>query len=168
MYFWDLERLRSHYPVCGRAENKLCLCDICGKECKTESILRAHRKVHSDSKRIYECFMCKKRNLSRNNIKHHILMTHVNGKPQFKCEHCGRAFGRKEQYTRHKKTHVNNFPFECPHCGKKFRFKVRLNVCIQNIILHFFFHRKVSTHFRNILHFRLISGSTPANGKFKK
>lgn len=139
-YYWDLERLRSHLSRCKPEQSKLSLCDICGKECRTESVLRTHRRSHSlELRRIYECYLCRKSGLSRNNVKHHMLMTHIIGKPQFTCDQCGKAFGRKEQCTRHMKTHVNEFPFECTQCSKKFRFKVGLKVSIKSIFVKCFF-----------------------------
>lgn len=92
-------------------------------------MLRVHRRSHSaDLKHTYECYMCGKSRLSRQTMKHHVLMTHVLGKPQYKCDHCGKEFSRKGKCNQHMKIHLNNFPFECPHCSKKFRFNHGLKV----------------------------------------
>lgn len=156
-YYWDLERLRGHYSDCGRVQKKLpsqSLCDICGKGCQSESILRAHREIHSsDSRRVYECIMCKNRFLSRRGLEQHIVMKHVNDKPQFQCDTCGKEFTWKFRYVRHLKLHLNDFPFECSQCGKKFRFKDKLVVCKISFLI--FFRFKI----RLILYFLCFPGS---------
>lgn len=133
-YYWDLNRLRSHSIGCRRAHNQVSsqsLCDICGKEVKNSSILRIHRKMHfEDTKQTFECYLCRKSLLSRNNLKHHILIAHVSSTPQHICTFCGKGFSRKTKCNRHIKTHLDVFPFECTfsNCNKKFRFKNKLNV----------------------------------------
>lgn len=128
-YYWDLNRLRSHSVGCKRTETAQ-ICDICGKEAKNTSVLRIHRKVHFEQvKRTFECYLCRKALLSRGNLKHHILVTHLTDNAAIhKCDYCGKAFSRLNKRNRHRRTHLNVFPFECSYCQKKFRYKNKLNV----------------------------------------
>lgn len=81
-YYWDLDRLRSHLSRCSRKQDKPSLCDICGKEFRNESFLRAHRRDHLDLKRIYECVFCRKSVYNKPYMRHHIRTAHVGGKPK--------------------------------------------------------------------------------------
>lgn len=138
VYYWDLNRLRSHSMSCRRTESKQ-ICDICGKEVKNTSILRIHRKVHFEQiKRTFECYLCQKVLLSRNNLKHHILITHITDNAAIHiCSYCGKGFSRLNKRNRHMKTHLNVFPFSCDYCEKKFRYKNKLNVSTE-LALFFF------------------------------
>lgn len=130
-YFWDLNRLRSHSSSCTRAQNEECLCDICGKEMKNSSILRAHRRIHFDeTKQTFECYLCRKVLFTRRTLKHHILSAHVSSRLEHTCSFCGKGFSRKTRCNRHERTHLDVFPFECTfsNCNKKFRFKNKLSV----------------------------------------
>lgn len=129
-YYWDLNHLRKHSASC-RKPNKLSLCDVCGREFRNNSVLRIHRKEHSEIKKIYECFLCRKTMNSKYSLKHHIQMIHAVAEPKFKCEYCDREFYRKSHYSRHKTMYTDNYSSECSHCIKKFRSEQKLNVCKQ-------------------------------------
>lgn len=90
--------------------------------------------MHFDeTKRTFECYLCRKALLSRNNLKHHILIAHISSVPQFMCSFCGKGFSRRTKCNRHTKTHLDVFPFECSfdNCNKKFRFKSKLDTHIR-------------------------------------
>lgn len=128
-YYWNLKRLRSHHKECKQVQNKLSLCDFCGKGFTTKTNLQVHRQIHgSGSKLVFECFMCKRQFQSKKSLKQHILQKHVDDKPKFQCDACGKRIMWRSRFVRHLKLHSNNFPFECSHCSKKFRFKDKLTV----------------------------------------
>ncbi len=48
------------------------------------------------------------------------------GGNRLKCEDCGKVFGTKNDYERHRLVHTGARPFECEDCGKTFTQKYNL------------------------------------------
>lgn len=131
-YYWDLKRLREHYSDCRRVQDKLSLCDFCGRGFTTKINLQVHRKIHgSGPKRTFECFMCRGPFQYTKSLKQHLLLKHIDEKPKFLCDICGKEIMWRSRYVRHLKIHSNDFPFECSHCGKKFQFKDKLSIHVR-------------------------------------
>ncbi|XP_072937395.1 uncharacterized protein [Epargyreus clarus] len=129
-------------------------CNICQKVSKSVTILRAHKKLHTDRRRDYTCdrcgmafftkgalsnhkiihekpdpqicLICKKSFLTLTRLRKH-LKTH-NGIKPFQCPECQRSFRLKEQLKGHLITHTDLLPYQCQYCEKAFKHKNVLKI----------------------------------------
>ena len=62
----------------------------------------------------YVCGTCGKEFPRKDNLTRHIR-THSNARP-YKCDECGTGFKFNYLLTRHKRTHINYKPCKCPVC----------------------------------------------------
>jgi len=92
------------------------VCDICGKTCKSATLLKFHVLAHE--KPYEECDIC---GLNVKSVKTHKLNVHGDKslKP-FICEKCGDRFRTKERHDYHMRKHDGIKPFKCKTCGKSY------------------------------------------------
>lgn len=106
-----------------RTDQKVAICDQCGKECATVHRLREHLLTHTGEKP-FKCTTCKKTFHTLNILKNH-ENTHLDIKP-FMCDECGRTFCQASTLSTHKLTHVPK-KLGCKLCPSKFRNPAALN-----------------------------------------
>ncbi|XP_048515129.1 zinc finger protein 391-like isoform X17 [Athalia rosae] len=93
------------------------LCDYCGKQLSSQSILLTHRRTHTGEKPAC-CDVCGKRFTTRENLKLH-QRTHTGERPHV-CQQCGRAFTQRSSLVFHMRYHSGQRPYQCPVCKKAF------------------------------------------------
>ena len=105
-------------------------CEKCGKVFQCKARLGIHHnhcmsKLSSDLK----CSKCLKTFANRRNLRDHMKAMHeyqsdkVLDTPKFNCQHCGKIFSKKFNYTSHLLRHSNEAAFQCDFegCGKSFK-----------------------------------------------
>ena len=124
------------------------ICDVCGKECKSNKAMCDHLRIH---KKKYVCYVCNARFGQRYKLQRHIashnqskeqcpkcsklfmqLKEHmkrckgtsaeaVEGKPIFTCTTCNKSFKEKRYLNQHNKNVHEHIFYECQHCKASFR-----------------------------------------------
>ena len=105
-------------------------CTKCGKVFQCKARLGIHQN-HCISKlsNDLQCEKCLKTFANRRNLRDHIKSIHdsqsekILNSAKFKCQHCGKMFSKKFNYTSHLLRHSNVAAFRCDieHCGKSFK-----------------------------------------------
>jgi len=116
-HFKTPKKLQMHEKKVHKMHQKVpVVCDICGKTCKSATLLKFHVLAHE--KPYEECDICK---LKVKSVKTHKLNVHgdKNLKP-FICEKCGDRFRTKERHDYHMRKHDGIKPFTCKTCGKSY------------------------------------------------
>jgi KRAB domain-containing zinc finger protein len=97
-------------------------CDHCDKVFTRNTTLKDHiNAIHNKIKR-YCCDLCDYSAYYRTSLNRHSKDVHLGGnKEEFKCDHCDKAFTRKETLVYHVNIiHKNIQEFQCDHCDKAF------------------------------------------------
>ncbi|CAD7084038.1 unnamed protein product [Hermetia illucens] len=94
-------------------------CKNCEEEFDSKESLKAHGKVHRNSKRneVYTCPVCDKQ------LKVSSMWLHRkihNESERFSCDICGQKFVQKINLIHHTKAHLGEKPFECSQCQMSF------------------------------------------------
>lgn len=133
-------------------EKKLHMCDICGKEVRS-NVLKAHLETHNKYRsREFACEHCGKKFYTNSTLGTHVarrhagrrfichvcsypftdkyslakhLLIHQGVKP-FKCEICHKSYTTHNSLVEHKRIHSGEKPFNCNFCKKGFISKKRL------------------------------------------
>lgn len=116
--------MQKHKDV---AERQKYYCDICNKVFMCKASLKKHRELHSDPEtRKFECTTCKQRFSRETYLKQHVKAHH---QLSFRCEFCGKMFGRKISLMDHRNTHTGERPYKCllETCDQAFRDRGNFN-----------------------------------------
>ena len=105
-------------------------CEKCGKVFQCKARLGIHQKhcmykLSSD----LQCSKCLKTFANRRNLRDHMKAIHnshsdkVLDTPKFSCQHCGKIFSKKFNFTSHLLRHSHEAAFRCDFegCGKSFK-----------------------------------------------
>lgn len=65
-------------------------------------------------------------------LKNHINITHKKIKA-YKCEHCGKDFGRRTQFVTHQLVHTKENRYHCQICGKGFKIKQTMQTHLKGV-----------------------------------
>uniref|UniRef100_A0A3B5M4D0 C2H2-type domain-containing protein n=1 Tax=Xiphophorus couchianus TaxID=32473 RepID=A0A3B5M4D0_9TELE len=133
--------------VC-RAEPTVKKCNECGKEFKSITMLKVHKKVHNplyckDCKKILsdepaferhkllhrpmQCTMCDETFIISRRLREHYEKRH-NFTGPFPCTQCDKTFVQLSYLIIHQRIHRGEFPFVCDSCPEKFRTSSLLTV----------------------------------------
>lgn len=98
--------------------NLMCLFRFASEERRSEHEKRAHRNS-SDEKKPNVCDICQKRFSSKQNVKSHILYTHVDSaaRDRLQCNVCQKWLSNCYSLKAHLKLHSSE-PLECPYCNQ--------------------------------------------------
>lgn len=80
------------------------MCDICSKKFLTNSALKVHIRLHTNS-RPYQCLSCDKSFRQWGDLKYHETSLH-SGLKLHVCEYCGKEFARKYSLVIHRRIHT--------------------------------------------------------------
>ena len=108
---WDL---KFHLGTHGNCQH---MCDICGRFYTSSYSLYKHRKVVHLNDYKFQCNVCNKRLLTKENLANHMLQHNQT----YTCKECDKVFASKRYLAQHKTTHTGVKPYPCPTCGKFFR-----------------------------------------------
>ena len=117
-------------------------CEYCGKEFRRKDTLTRHVKSHLNL-REFPCTECDKAFNTKPDLKNHLKIhaakrvanaqngqngttgegENIDSLWKHKCEFCGKLFLRKDNLTRHVKSHLNLREFPCTECDKAFNSK---------------------------------------------
>ncbi|KAM9425631.1 uncharacterized protein KZ484_011500 [Pholidichthys leucotaenia] len=131
---------RYHCNICGKSlshsrsmtrhklthmEERPYGCDVCGKRFKIPSVLKSHKKIHTERERSYLCHVCCKTFMHQSVLNTH-MKSHSGERPHA-CAVCGKRFILKGALTAHMRMHTGETPYECGECGRLFKHKSHLN-----------------------------------------
>ncbi|XP_035985455.1 zinc finger and SCAN domain-containing protein 2-like [Fundulus heteroclitus] len=83
-------------------------CDVCGKSCKSKSLLKEHYRTHT-GERPFPCQTCGKSFTRMCHLNRHKRI-HTGERP-LPCQTCGKCFSRLDCLNVHKKTHIGESVF---------------------------------------------------------
>lgn len=122
---------KCHCNICGKllskgsykkhlkahSGEKQFLCDFCGESFRTNSLLMAHRGMHTGEKpyKPYTCDEC-----GKSFAQHYVFTAHKRTHRACPCDECGKTFASSSLLISHKKTHLAETVFTCEVCGKVF------------------------------------------------
>ena len=125
----------------GKQENKDSFkhwCEYCGKGFRKKNNMTRHVQSHLNL-REFQCTECDKAFNTKPDLKEHQkihaserIADSQDGEDEegntdpfkkHKCEYCGKGFRKKNNMTRHVKSHLNLREFQCTECGKAFNAK---------------------------------------------
>ncbi|XP_053694404.1 zinc finger protein 729-like [Sabethes cyaneus] len=102
-------KLIIHRPQCSKKIEVSC--DICGRQCQSEAILKLHKKRFHKSRKQPEGTVCSICGQVYSNIYNHMI-THSDERP-FKCDLCPMGFRYKSQLNNHRAVHTKERAFLC-------------------------------------------------------
>lgn len=109
------------------------ICDVCGQQFKTKTILLKHANVHKETVD-YPCKFCDTAYRTPDGLKIHMIEVHMSeeqikscGLEIFKCEICDKVMARKQHYDRHKAQHLGLKKYKCEECNMSFYTQYHLN-----------------------------------------
>lgn len=109
------------------------ICDICGQQFKTKTILLKHANVHKETVD-YPCKFCDTAYRTPDGLKIHMIEVHMTenqikscGLEIYKCEICDKVMARKQHYDRHKAQHLGLKKYKCDDCNMSFYTQYHLN-----------------------------------------
>ncbi|KAI5634035.1 zinc-finger associated domain (zf-AD) domain-containing protein [Phthorimaea operculella] len=109
------------------------ICEICAREFKFQSELRAHQESKHSSGRPYVCDYCTSTFKTKMVLRTHILRVH--SRPRYACPkpHCARVFRQVQHLDSHLLAHSNEKNFVCDICQVRFKHPASLSVHRQTI-----------------------------------
>lgn len=129
----NAQALQDHINYYHKTTPDRFMCDKCGKGYRVRFMLERHeKKEHGDGEKDYECTVCGKKFFEKLQLKNHINITHNKIKP-FKCEHCGKDFGRRTQFVTHQLVHTKENRYHCQVCGKGFKIKQTMQTHLKGV-----------------------------------
>ncbi len=102
---------KSHLRI--HANDKPCLCSICGQIYSSMDHFKEHQKVHANV-----CSECGSSFNLASHLKEHYKL-HTGEKP-YTCSHCGKSFSQPGSLRKHERIHTGVKPYICPSCGRPF------------------------------------------------
>ncbi|XP_058789998.1 uncharacterized protein LOC131663550 [Phymastichus coffea] len=107
-------------------ETKRVTCTHCGKNFKTEMILRTHIKNTHTEKEPMKCLDCEEMFMSEVRWKHHMMTIHGRLDGTLECPHCTKRFVNQLRLKTHMISHSDERPHTCDICGFMLKTKVQL------------------------------------------
>ncbi|XP_076174966.1 uncharacterized protein LOC143150514 [Ptiloglossa arizonensis] len=98
-----------------KREPKTFQCNVCNKNFATESNLRSHASLHSQS---FLCSHCGKELANKYSLQLH-TRKHTGERP-YQCKVCSKSFASSVALRVHRITHTGERPYECDLCGQRF------------------------------------------------
>ncbi|XP_017287022.1 zinc finger protein 709 isoform X2 [Kryptolebias marmoratus] len=96
-------------------------CADCGKTFRFQSLLKAHRRVHT-GEQPFSCAQCGRHFSFKQSLERH-RQTHKSG---HECLICGELFKSAAEQREHRGAHVQNGKYLCSECGQAFTWKSAL------------------------------------------
>lgn len=137
----DLKRHELKHKSLVSLSSKSYSCKICEKTFAHRGFLKAHQKIHTESKMSFNCTKCDRKFPNRSSLKKHMnnhltrlrypcplckedfelkggLHAHMNTHQgeRFSCTYCKRGFLRVEAYIRHVEAHSVVTDYYCERC----------------------------------------------------
>lgn len=123
--------IRSSFRLCRLGERKELqtiaispgphACHLCPRILPTYNALRGHiKRMHTVGVQPHICHVCGKALKSAGALSRHIQTLHE-GRRDFKCDLCPKAFTAKDVLNNHRKSHFDERPFVCEQCGRGFK-----------------------------------------------
>ncbi|KAL1509613.1 hypothetical protein ABEB36_004324 [Hypothenemus hampei] len=129
----NAQALQDHINYYHKTTPDRFMCDKCGKGYRVRFMLERHeKKEHGNGDRDYECSICGKKFFEKLHLKNHINITHKKIKA-YKCEHCGKDFGRRTQFVTHQLVHTKENRYHCQVCGKGFKIKQSMQTHLKGV-----------------------------------
>ncbi len=103
------------------------ICPFCCKEFSNKNDLRLHKPIHNERK--YECHLCAKRLMSKQNLQEHMKRMHREGQDNmsdnntqkvWECPRCDQTFTERSRLRFHSYIHTRGKTLECTVCNKTF------------------------------------------------
>ena len=118
----ERERMREEY----HEQSKNYVCNICDKECGSQSALDLHsREIHNPEP--IPCPKCDKAFNRKSILKEHLASIHDVGEPgpssgpsSVECHHCKKKFCNSRNRWRHNGDVHSKVKLECPECSREF------------------------------------------------
>lgn len=99
----------------GRAEDKIHICEECGKSFRNITYLKEHKLTHlGESFYPYQCDQCKKKFKNKKGLNEHVLRH--SGVKNFECPHCGMKKATNRELKEHINFHTREREYKCLHC----------------------------------------------------
>ncbi len=110
-------------------------CDLCDKIFARRDSLTRHKKhIHSNGGKAYKCDDCSFECHNKAKLKVHSSSVHL--KLKHPCDHCDKAFSRRQNLRRHVKFyHEKNDTFKCDVCSQRFSERAYLKMHISSVHL---------------------------------
>ena len=119
--FSSLQSVRNHQVMFheeeGEGTQDLAVCAECGREYKTQKLLKAHMRIHSKNyiNKKYCCHLCGNEYKSNVSLNNHIKTIHFQER-NYPCDICGKLFTRANTLRTHRKIHEGIKQFQCLYC----------------------------------------------------
>ncbi|XP_061164641.1 zinc finger Y-chromosomal protein 1-like [Saccostrea echinata] len=130
--FLHMHALETHLQT-HDTNRPIYMCDICGQQFKTKTIMLKHANVHKETVD-YPCKFCDTAYRTPDGLKIHMIEVHMTedqikscGLEIFKCEICDKVMARKQHYDRHKAQHLGLKKYKCDECNMSFYTQYHLN-----------------------------------------
>lgn len=142
--FTGANGLKNHIEKIHGPQRGNCVCKICKKRFKDNSMLAKHEILHDpiflnsivEENLKFKCVVCLNKfnqDIEFNNKEH--LQSHYkkHGNDEFNCPRCRQSFHTLTDYSGHLKIHPENAPYKCIICGQLYFYKMRF---IDHLLKH--------------------------------
>ncbi|XP_022081145.1 telomere zinc finger-associated protein-like [Acanthaster planci] len=105
----------------SHTDTRMFICEVCGKDFKTEIILNVHRGTHEEG--TYPCEKCNYVGKTKMQLYSHQLVHIPRDKMTYKCDQCSWVGKRKSELSVHYRKHSTLKLYQCSGCGKSYKHK---------------------------------------------